>query len=102
MWLSGSNKCFIGLKYYFNDAHKQCNTPLLLTVQEGKIQIIRYVTEFGASINICKDKEESVLHLAALWNSVVIFMFLLDKVISVNLINTGRLFCCILHIEMAI
>ena len=102
MWLSGSNECFVGKKYCFNDAHKQYNIPMLLTVQEGKKQIFRYITEIGASINICKDKEESVLHLAVLWDSVLIFMFLLDKVMSVNLINTGKLFCCILHVEMAI
>jgi ankyrin repeat protein len=101
MWLSGSNECFVGKKYCFNDAHKQYNTPLLLTVYEGKIQILCYIAEIGATINIFKDKEESVLHLAAVWDSAVLFTFLVDKVMSVNLINTGKLFPCILHVEMA-
>jgi len=58
-----------------------------LQAENGKLEILRYLTGIGSDINIRDANNNSALHLAAESGSVDIIKFLLDQGISVNLTN---------------
>jgi len=55
-----------------NDTTKNGFTPLMVASFNGKLEIFRYFTEFGADINILHLNNNSALHLAAESGSVFI------------------------------
>jgi len=69
-----------------NNADKDGENPLHLAARCGKIEVFRYLIEIGADINI-PDNSNTVLHHAAIMDSVEIIKILPHKGMSVELTN---------------
>ena len=51
----------------------------MLAAYNGKLELVRYLTQIGADINIPNAANDNALHLAARWGRVDIIKLLLDK-----------------------
>ena len=61
----------------------------MLAALNGKLELVRYLTQKGADVNIRNANNDTALYLAAASGSVDIIKLPLDKGMSVNLTNSN-------------
>jgi ankyrin repeat protein len=79
MWQSRSKERFVERVVGLNDTGEDDNILLMLAAKDGKLEVVRYVTNMGADNNFCSANKDIALHFAATSDSGHIIKFLLKN-----------------------
>jgi ankyrin repeat protein len=79
MWQSRSNERFVERVVGLNDTSEDHNTLLMLAAKNGKLEVVRYVTNMGADNNFRNANKYTALHFATTSDSGHMIKFLLKN-----------------------